>query len=196
MKLIDVLKIFLEKYLVPTTLSFVLACLAYFFIPSDYILRTKLGVILYGMFLWVSFFLTVILIKWLSTCLSTKISSSKSIKEHNRYAFEEMRSFVDTLDGDEYNILITMVKSGNAPLNIEKRSYHEYAKLLDSPLLHSSPFNDLTRAHQSYMSYGYGAGIKKYVIKDEYYTQLKYLLNEYGGISHFDCSSQSNPPQQ
>ena len=63
-KLLDTLKIFLEKYFIPTIIAVVLTFITYYKTPADNALLVKLNTIGFYVFVFCLWFLLIVLIIW------------------------------------------------------------------------------------------------------------------------------------
>lgn len=119
-KLADVLKIFIEKHLIPSVMSIAGALATYSLVAEDNWILLKLGNTLFIIlafcvyFLAIQFiFLIIRAIKKASSNMSQYNYSLKQSEMHNQEAIRSIHEFVDSLSPEDKEILLTFIKNGN-----------------------------------------------------------------------------------
>lgn len=204
----QVINTFLEKYFIPTIISFVIAIISLLILPTDFWMITKIGKPLFFILVAGIAFLFIMLIVYFGKKKS-EINSEKSKRERRyqkdmeieREFLEKLWSQVDAISPDDRQLLKEFIASGNAP--IEKSSGTRYfgSSIFNSNWLEST--EDYGEDEQEvilsenvkeklipknsniFSTLGGRTIIKKYKLRNEIYQALKYSMDNYGKISHF-----------
>ena len=200
-KLLDVLKIFLEKYLVPTVIAIVFSFIAYYVTPTDNKLLVKFTIWGYAVFLFCVWFLIIELVIWLVQKIQYH-NYSKGVEQRNkqRQAEEWQQSLeflwtdVDNLSSSDYKLLLRFIKNENQPYCSSGTPMGHC--LLNSDWVHktvSKPAKRvLIKSNQRTSSkaipipvYETISETYQYILREDIYQMLKYSYEKYGKISHF-----------
>lgn len=205
----QILNTFLEKYFVPTIISIVAAIISLLILPTDFWIITKIGKPLLFILVAGIAFLFIMLILNLVKKIS-EINSDKSQKkrryqkdmEKEREFLEKLWSQVDAISPDDRQLLKEFIASGNAP--IEKSSgtryfgnsifnsnwlvsTEDYGEDEQEVILSENVKEKLIPKNSNiFSSLGGRTIIKKYKLRNEIYQALKYSMDNYGKISHFE----------
>lgn len=205
----QILNTFLEKYFVPTIISIVAAIISLLILPTDFWIITKIGKPLLFILVAGIAFLFIMLILNLVKKIS-EINSDKSQKkrryqkdmEKEREFLEKLWSQVDAISPDDRQLLKEFIASGNAP--IEKSSgtryfgnsifnsnwlvsTEDYGEDEQEVILSENVKEKLIPKNSNiFSSLGGRTIIKKYKLRNEIYQALKYSMDNYGIISHFE----------
>lgn len=204
-----ILNTFLEKYFIPTIISIVAAIISLLILPTDFWMIAKIGKLLLFILVAGMAFLFTMLILNLGKKIS-EINSNKSQKERQyqknmkeeKEFFEGLWSQVDDISPDDRQLLKYFIASGNAP--IEKLSgtcylgnsifnsswlvsTEDYKEDEQEVILSESMKEKLTPENSNIFSnLGGRTIIKKYKLRNDIYLSLKYSMDNYGKISHFE----------
>ncbi|AKP44304.1 TPA: hypothetical protein P1M42_000229 [Clostridioides difficile] len=200
-KLLDLLKIFLEKYLVPTVIAIVFSFIAYYVTPTDNKLLVKFTIWGYAVFLFCVWFLIIELVIWLVQKIQYH-NYSKGVEQRNkqRQAEEWQQSLeflwtdVDNLSSSDYKLLLRFIKNENQPYCSSGTPMGHC--LLNSDWVHktvSKPAKRvLIKSNQRTSSkaipipvYETISETYQYILREDIYQMLKYSYEKYGKISHF-----------
>lgn len=177
-KFADAIKVIVEKHLIPTILSCVLAALIYLITPSDFWIIVKISDTGYFFLIAGVFFLVIQLIVYLARVISNKIEEAKIDKkierDDERIIMEQIWSFVDSLSDPEREILYTFMSNGNKAIEYKDGMYFPASKLFQSEKIHHRP------------TMSNGNAIHQFVLDNAFYTNLMYSQNKYGRICHFE----------
>ena len=202
----ELLKVFLEKHLIPTIISIVFAIVCTALTPSNFIVIEKLGVFWHGLLAFsVCFILTQIVIA-IFRSLQKKAKQrgiseahSQRIKKENEVALEQLWTYVDGLSPFDKEHLMTFIETANAP--IEKNCEFMGDCLFNSQLVNvtivkpsqetqliiGQPIEKSPKAMRIPIGQMiFSQPVKQYKLKDDFYKLLKYSYDEYGRISHFN----------
>lgn len=194
----DVLKVFIEKHLIPTVLAFVFAFLAYVFLPADFLGRNKYDAAWFIVFAWAATFIVIQLIMNIGRFIKGRISSIKNTISHNSYVEErnedtlqQVWTIVDGYSCYDKDMIKEFIRNGNKP--IVHNGYDMGISLCHSSFVHASevtvsePRTIVTKDIKDGILSGYISSQKKqYVLTRDFYEILKYGYEKYGRISHFD----------
>ena len=201
-KLLDLLRIFLEKYLVPTVTAIVLSFITYYFTPTDNRLLLKFTIWGYSVFLFCVWFLCIKFVIWLIEKIQYH-NYSKGIEERSKQRkaselqedLEWIWTEIDSLSSNDYKILLQFIKNGNKPYY--SSSIYCGDCLLNSEWVHktvSKPAKqeliqskrDSSSRASSLPAYETISGTYQYILRNDIYQLLKYSYATYGRISHFE----------
>ena len=178
--MVEIIKIFIEKHLIPTLLSFIFSCLLYVNTLDNVFLKMEIGKTVYGVFLFCSCFVIIKLILYISNKVNSYINSlqyqkylNKEMEDRNKKALEELWSFIDKLDNEDFELLKIFLNNDNQPIYNKGNRYYNYFKLIDSNVVLKTQTDNPT------------LGCEKLRLKDDFFEALKYSQERYGRISHF-----------
>lgn len=201
-------KEFAEKHFIPSIIAIAGAIASLLFLPADYWMIVKIGLILFIILVYCIIFLAV---KFLVVCyqkLCAHIYANKREKYYNqstakdeKETMEKLWTEVDSLSPDDRKLLKEFLDSGNIP--ITKFSSSRYSGYSVNSLLGSNwvvsteEYGD--EEHTVALSgrpngkaipvAGVSVGrsiVTKYKLHDEIFEALKYSKEKFGKISHFE----------
>jgi hypothetical protein len=174
----EAVKLFLEKHLIPSVVSFALACVALLLFPDTFPIRVKLGTTWFILFAFAVSFIAVQLLMWIGRGIKHrlallkeyeyKINQSERNLEEN---FEQLWNIIDKFTPDDRAIIRKFVGNGNQALLIET-PHPMYQGLLDTQFVHKTGADEWQR-HQ-------------YVLKSDFYGLVKLSLEKHSCICHFE----------
>lgn len=174
-KLIEPLKVFLEKYFFSTILSFVGTIVIFIIIPENNPVLVKLGKELFCVFFFFVIFIFIELLKWLYHSIRIRNEKKQKAleykKEREKIEQEEIDylwSRIDKLDPQIRKSVKQLVTNNNSQLLLKDRVK---IGLLPSDLFDTTEIKSNT--------YGYK-------LKSDMYESLIYSYEKYGKISHFE----------
>lgn len=200
-EIIKLLKIFIEKHLIPTIGAIVLGFIAYLKTPEDTNFIEKFGNKGYSIFLFCICFLSIEFIIWifnkiksLYECIKNDTYYNRRIKRENREELEKLWTLVDRMSYKDYKLLMEFIKNGNKPhfeagiclgeglLNSQwvYKSEVQADKKIPAKVYNVNRMNEEQTNEFITLSARY-----QYILKDEIFQILKYSLETYGKISHF-----------
>ena len=175
------IKVFIEKYMIPTVLSVVIAIGSILLLPSDNECIIKIGKLPFGIFVAGLTFLVCMFSVWLfhrvmfikNRCREKQIIDERREREELK-SFKKVWERVDSLSPSERRVICKFLENGNKPIVVEGMSPcfdYEFMELLNT--MQVSDGND---------------GRIKYAYKldDEIYRDLLFSKEKYGRISNFD----------
>ena len=201
--LVEVVKIFLEKYFISSVFAFVITIFIYLLLPLEFFPVKKLGILFFLIFIFsIAFLLLQLIIRGYKFCKS-KISDkkykeyqNKQREETNREALEQLWSYIDSLNKDDFLLIQNFLESNNKPIIRNANAYYSGDCLLASNYVHSTiveaPKEEKIIPHTTIKNgyaipfTSYTNGKKKYILKDDFYQMLKYSQEKYGRIFHFE----------
>lgn len=134
-KFADVLKLFLEKHLVPTMVSIVGAIVLQLMMSNSWIVES-IGEKLFFLLAFCSIFLLwkLLISIFSSLFITIKVSQSATFEHEksNEEAINILNEFVDSLSPSDKDILLTFISNGNRIL-ISPERYTNCDNLLDNP---------------------------------------------------------------
>lgn len=118
----EALKIFLEKHLIPTAISFVISIITLIKLPKDYWMIEKVGKTLFFILVLLISFLAIELVVFLFQKIQEKrfyshqknLNVIESAKEEKQ-SVEELLSFVDKLPPEDRKLIKYFIRTGNSP---------------------------------------------------------------------------------
>lgn len=201
--LAEVLKIFLEKHLIPTVIAIVIAFLSYLILPNSTYLVKELGFWGFHIFIFaVAFLLVQVTIKVGNIFKSSSAKwehqkyQNEQIEKNNKAALEQLWTYVDSLSKDDFLLLQSFLKSGNKPITRNANTFYSSESLLVSKHVHSRIVHEPKEKIIEYERLNtngyhiplttYTEGKKQYILSESFYQLLKYSKEQYGKISHFN----------
>lgn len=204
-KILDIFKIFLEKYFIPSILAVVLTFGTYFFTPADNSVLVKLTVTGFSVCCFLVWFLVLFFIISLFKKIKGNIGDKKA-KTANRKkeaeadekvlkeALEQMWTIIDGMSFSDYQLLLNFLNSENKPYLQAEISC---GGLLNSDWVYKTQKEPEKKVPIQVERTQKGSSIGmpmfetisatyQYVLKDEIYNLLKYSMEKYGKISHFE----------
>ena len=212
-KLLDMLKLFLEKFLIPTVISVVMTFLIYFVTPIENNLIVKFTLTGYCVFVFCVCFLIVSLCKYIGKHSiafiknifikrQNKIKEQKNIDEQHRIAMDKMakefRKAVNNFSPDDRKLLREFYKTNNKPIKRSTEQYFMRNTLLGSQMVESTVLKEdkqeLIDVHRDSErmdfipidNYETIYGTKAYWLKEDIFEILKYSMETTGKVSEID----------
>lgn len=204
-KIAELLKIFIEKHLIPAVISIVGAIIALLTFPDDYWMITKLGTTIFIILAFCCNFLLVQviinigkLIKSFNQKADENIYYEKQRLKSNQEAIQNINDFVDRLSPQDKELLLTFVINGNKIL-ITNESYRSFDNILENAnVMNSSRFaGDVTCIDENRYwiepslkeIYSRGMrpiqGLWQYKIKDTLFNDFKLIYKQQGKLGNF-----------
>ena len=216
-KLIDLLKIIAEKYLVQTVASVALAILGVAFLPNLFGMTNRVGKTLYGVLIFCLGFLLIQGVKHICTIVKNKateknkkrLSDEREKREAEKSAAKAIArlwDYVDSLIPQDRNYLMEFLKTGNQPIEVIGEAFGnrllanrdivacmEQQQKCASTLNRKIEFDGRLVFPPLGITYmEHPSPTKLYRLKDDYFELLKYSYEKYGKISHFNMEEQEN----
>lgn len=174
----EALKIFLEKHLIPTVISFVVAIVVLLKLPEEYWMIEKIGKTMFFILVLSVSFLVIQFIVFVYHNIQEKRISSYRKQINNIQAQNEEKEnmdkligFINNLPPEERQMIVEFIQSGNTP-----KTYSGYR--LRNP---GSIFN--TKAIVSIKNKD---GSTSYKLHDDFYAVIKKIYEDKGRITYFD----------
>lgn len=177
-----VIKVFVEKHLIPTITSLIISIVIFLLTPEDSEVLLKLGKLLYIIFIAGIVFLVIELIR---NVIFNIIKGVYHIENKNQYdkqqeietedAIDNLFTYVDGLVPEERDLILSLVKNNNQPITENVNSLRLYEST------HGSIYNT-----NHIVSTINRDGTKKIKLNDKFYQIVKEVYQRTGHISHFD----------
>lgn len=204
-KFAEVLKIFIEKQLLPSVISLAGAITTILFIPDDSWMLLKLGNILFGILVFCVYFLCIQI--WLSIVHAIKRAwenasennyRTNQRKKENQEAIMRIHEFVDGLTSEDKKLLVTFVKNGNKILIALDRASYDYSLLNDTNIMNVSEYSG--RIHNIDSQHYWMAaevedifnrggrpvsGLRQYKLKSEVFHDFELVYKTEGKLGNF-----------
>lgn len=206
-KFADVIKLFIEKHLIPTVISITGAIITLLIVPEDNWVIVKIGRLSVGILAFCVCFLVIQLmikiVKGIKKGISNVNEVNYRLKQNelkNQEAINQLNEFVDQLTPEDKNILITFIKNGNKILiTYDRMGFGGFNSLLDnSNIMNIAIYNgdisdiDTTRYWitsdlEQTLSQGMKlvGGFKQYKIKDSYFHDFELVYKTTGKLGNF-----------
>lgn len=205
-KLAELLKVFLEKHLIPTVISIMFAIVCAALTPSNFIIIEKLGLFWQGILAFCVCFIFTQIIIAIFRCRNKKEKYKQSTSVHsqrikldNMEALERLWTYVDGRSPSDKELLMTFIQTNNKPIeqsgeifgdcllcsqlvNVTIVKPSQETQLIIGQPIEKSP--KATRIPIGQMIFS--QPVKQYKLKDDFYKLLKYSYDKYGRISHFN----------
>ena len=205
-KLADVLKVFLEKYFLSTIVSVAVTIVIVAIRPNVFQIAEKTNEILYFVLVFCVVFLLVLLICKGFKIIRSIIQNSAAREEHNKYienenrkALETLWAFVDKLSATDKQTLLDFLKSNNEPIQSSAYYFGDSIFLNDRIMCETVvdtvpedfevPIRTPKMDGHIVMPIEHHIAqipVKKYRLKDDFFSLLKYSYQKYNRISHFE----------
>jgi len=175
------LKVFVEKHLVPTVSSVVVAILAVLLLPDEYAwMIEKVGKNWFMLLIAGVVFLAVELVIWLFSKVrngwygvQNKAYYKRQEAKESQEQLEQWLSFVDRLSADDRELIMTFIRTNNAPQVQRANVYRCY-----------NP--ESIHATNAIVSQKNKDGSTTYKLDDRFYRTMKAIYEDRGSISHFN----------
>ncbi|MBQ3529933.1 MAG: hypothetical protein IJA47_05525 [Oscillospiraceae bacterium] len=206
------IKTFVEKHLIPTVISVVVAIASFLILPADFWMIERIGKVPFALLVAGIVFLIIQLLiflfrkihGWLSNKSAAEYRFRNDVKLEKE-VLEKIWSEVDALSPDDRKVLKGFVASNNAPIEKSSGSRYFGNSLFNSNWVVSTeeyveeektavPVHlDLPKKQKGQVMtvnimdmYDTRTIIVKYKLRDDIYNLLKYSMENYGKISHFE----------
>lgn len=206
-KFADVLKIFIEKHLIPSVISIVGAILTLLIVSEDNWIIVKIGKLSAGI---LAFCICFLLIQFVIKIINGIKKAFNNVSEFNyrmkqnekekQEAIENINEFVDRLSPEDKEILLNFIKNGNKILiAYDRMGFGSLYSLLDNTNIMNIAIYDgelsdidttrywITSDLEQMLSQGMKpvGGFKKYKIKDSYFHNFEIVYKETGKLGNF-----------
>lgn len=179
----EVIKVLLEKRVVPTVLGLVSGALIYAFSNDNNWLLKRLGSLGFGL-LWAGIiFLGATFIQWLINKIKVWGASYKEYVEDKRYEEREMKerledlwSFTDQLSPEKLDFIRELIRNDNQ--TIEKSI--DYIPGYTMDYFHCSPILIMRQVERGELI------AMQYQLEESFYKLVLYSLKTYKKINHFE----------
>lgn len=195
-KALDILKIFVEKYIVPSIISAAVAIAVFSITEEDFWLLSKLGKWLYMGLVFLVMMMIILLVSFVWKRVKANIYASEQDREYRDDRAREneklLLDLVDSLRDDERKKLFYFVDNGNKPLVMAGRfaspdSFLERYCSVNEYIVDKAgviPVNYFTLKKDS-KTLKKGDMATRFKLKEELYDGLVWLKNKRGSISRF-----------
>ena len=215
-KIADLLKIFADKHLNPSVASLAVSILGVAFLPEALEISNRVGKFLYGVLIFCLCFLLIQLGKYIVKTFK-ELRSRKEKQEaeeqekkqeeeaEEKEKLEDLWKYVDALSPQDKDYLRVFLKNGNQP--IELMGGEPYRGLLSNKkiVVSTQKPTEVQRNNtmelegrkvyiQNMIEYTmvYSTTTTLYKLNDDFYALLKYSLDKYKRISHFDTEEEND----
>lgn len=216
-KLVDLLKIIAEKYLVQTVASVALAILGVAFLPNLLDMTNKVGKTLYAVLIFCLGFLLIHGAKQIYTIAKNKAAEKnkkhlsdelrkREADENEAKAIERLWDYVDSLGLQDRHYLSEFLKTDNQPIEVMGEAFG-FGLLANRNIVactdkkpKCAPVPNQKVEFEGYLVFpppdapyiSYPTPTKLYRLKDDFFKLLKHSYVKYGKISHFDTEEKDN----
>lgn len=214
-KIADLLKIFADRHLIPSTASLAVSILCVAFLPEALGISNSVGKFFYGALIFCLFFLLLQFVKYMFKVFKGMIArkakrraEDKENKQNEqakeKESLEKLWKYVDSLSPQDKNYLRVFLKNENQPIELIYEE-HGWGLLSNKKIVVSTEkttraqFNNTMEldGRQIYIpnTMEYDAGYSYttlYKLSDDFYDLLRYSYDKYKRISHFDTEEQDN----
>lgn len=220
-KLVDLLKIIAEKYLVQTVASVALAILGVAFLPNLLDMTNKVGKTLYAVLIFCLGFLLIQGAKLIYTIAKNKAAEKnkkrlsdelrkREADENEAKAIERLWDYVDSLGLQDRHYLSEFLKTDNQPIEVMGEAFG-FGLLANRNIVactdkkpKCAPVPNQKVEFEGYLVFpppdapyiSYPTPTKLYRLKDDFFKLLKHSYDKYGKISHFDTEEKDNGQAQ
>ena len=209
-KLLDILKVILEKYLIPTIFSIFVTIIVLAYYPDLLAIRSKTNNILYGIMIFCGVLLVTLLAVAILKGIGTRIGKWQDSQYHrtqsqnyqereNMAALESLWNYVDGLSPTDRETLYVFIKTNNAPVK-SRTQYFSGSIFTDENIMNMSIVgsggqnterfidSDFSKNHivTPLSNPTFFMAEKQYRLKDDFFNLLKYSYDNYHRISHFE----------
>lgn len=202
----ELLKIFLEKHLIPTVISIAFAIIFTALMPSDFVIIEKLGLFWCMLLAFCVSFICVQSVIDIFRSIQKKSNQRglgeahiQLIKKDNYKILEQLWTRIDEFSPTDKELLMTFIQTDNRPIeqsgeifgdclfcsqlvNVTTVKPPEEERVIIGQPIEKSPKTLRIPIEQMIFS----QPVKQYKLKDEFFKLLKYSYDEYGRISHFN----------
>ncbi len=192
-KIINILEKFFEKYFITTLISILFSFFIYLFTADNFWVLNKLGKESYLIVNGIGNFLIIELLKYFYKNIKIKISNKKydliKIKEENKEIIESYKELIDGFDINEKELLKIFINNDNSEIVIIDKAYDNMLLnnfcnstkfILEKDMVVMNPYG-LTEIELEKGAHAY-----KYKLKEDFYKDLKCMINSGEKLSNFD----------
>lgn len=194
----SVIKVFIEKHLIPTISSVVLTVLTILLFPSLSAIQNKTGQVLFWFFVFCCWFLVIHFAIWFVKRIKSKLWLAEQNEKRIKEAIENINSFYDQLSKDEKAIILTFVQNKNLPLRV--RQVETFDGILSNKMKIFSISSSLSDAKSKEGEYWHLPAFQMllsmgrtfeydnfyfYKLKDDAYHDLKLAFDQQGKLGNF-----------
>lgn len=204
--LTEVLKVFIDKHLIPTIISVILAIGTLLIMPINHWIILKIGKNFFIVLAFCVYFLIVqFLVKIKSGInkvvlnIKNKNYTNKHYEEENRKVINSINEYVDSLIPQDKEILITFIKNNNKILIASERMgvFNHNDLLSNSEIINVSTYlggiSNIDKTNywvspdlEEIINMGMKPlGLKQYKIKDNLFSILQYVYKSTGKLGNF-----------
>lgn len=214
-KIADLLKIFADRHLIPSTASLAVSILCVAFLPEALGISNSVGKFFYGVLIFCLFFLLLQFVKYVVKVFKGMIArkakrraEDKENKQNEqakeKESLEKLWKYVDSLSPQDKNYLRVFLKNENQPIELiyEEQGWGLLSNkkiVVSTEKTTRAQFNNTMEldGRQIYIpnTMDYDAGYSYttlYKLSDDFYDLLRYSYDKYKRISHFDTEEQDN----
>ena len=187
-KIIDVLKILLDKHLIPALCSIVVTAILFYITPTSNPILLKLG---RSFFIFVIFVIVFLIIKFIMFCFNNvkySIEKYQYQKNKQRNKIAEYFDLLDSLEPWKFSLIEYLLENENITTykGIFEYEYdlHFFINLKETILKQNISSVDPRNLKNKYkfQKEDYVVQIK---LNEQVYSDLKHIKNKYGKISRF-----------
>lgn len=200
------IKTFVEKHLIPTVISVVVALTSFLILPADFWMIERIGKVPFALLVAGIVFLIIQLLIFLFRTIHGWLSN-KSAAEYRflndvkleKEALEKLWASVDAFNQDDRKVLRGFLESQNAPIERSSGTHYYGNSLFNSnwlvsteeyretePVSFNPPKNKGIVTFNVFDTYSTRTVVKKYKLREDVYNILRYSMDKYGKISHFE----------
>lgn len=214
-KIADLLKIFADRHLIPSTASLAVSILCVAFLPEALGISNSVGKFFYGVLIFCLSFLLLQFVKYVVKVFKGMIArkakrraEDKENKQNEqakeKESLEKLWKYVDSLSPQDKNYLRVFLKNENQPIELiyEEQGWGLLSNkkiVVSTEKTTRAQFNNTMEldGRQIYIpnTMDYDAGYSYttlYKLSDDFYDLLRYSYDKYKRISHFDTEEQDN----
>ena len=200
------IKTFVEKHLIPTVISVVVSISSFLILPTDFWMIERIGKVPFallvagiaflGIQLLIFFFLKMR--GWIANKSAEEYKFQRDVKLEKE-VLEKLWSSVDGFNQDDRKVLREFLESQNAPIERSSGTHYYGNSLFNSEWLVSTEeyretepvsFNPQKTkgvvTFNVFDTYSTRTVVTKYKLREDIYSALKYSMDKYGKISHFE----------
>lgn len=112
----SVIKVFIEKHLIPTIASVVLTVVSILLFPALSLIQNKTGLAIFWLFIFCCWFLLIHFAIWIVRKIKARILLVREHEERKREEITNVNSFFDNLTLDDKELITSFVLKENLPL--------------------------------------------------------------------------------
>ena len=200
------IKTFVEKHLIPTVISVIIAISSFLILPTDFWMIERIGKVPFALLVaGIAFLIIQLLIfffrkirGWISNKSAEEYRFQNDVKLEKE-VLEKLWSSVDAFNQDDRKVLHEFLESQNAPIERSSGIHYCGNSLFNSdwlvsteeyretePVSFNPPKKKGAVTLNVFDTYSTRTVIKKYKLREDIYNVLRYSMDKYGKISHFE----------